>query len=100
MSRIALDDMHGRLPWNNAQMTSIPLNTADGAAVPSPCINVCKMVAATGLCEGCARTLDEVATWSVMNDDAKRSVWAALPGRQAQLGAVAPHAAMTKEQRA
>ncbi|MFO1363726.1 MAG: DUF1289 domain-containing protein [Burkholderiales bacterium] len=32
--------------------------------VPSPCINVCRMNDATGLCEGCFRTLDEIAGWS------------------------------------
>ena len=32
--------------------------------VPSPCISVCRMDAASGLCEGCLRTLDEIAAWS------------------------------------
>ena len=31
--------------------------------VPSPCISVCKMSPATGWCEGCARTLGEIAAW-------------------------------------
>jgi uncharacterized protein len=63
----------------------IPINLADGAAVPSPCINVCRLDVASGWCEGCARTLDEIAAWSVMSDDAKRAVWARLPGRHEQL---------------
>ena len=54
----------------------------DGAAVPSPCVNVCRIDGATGLCEGCARTLDEIARWSVLSADAKRAVWALLPGRR------------------
>ena len=29
--------------------------------VQSPCINICKMDAANGLCTGCWRTLDEIA---------------------------------------
>ena len=33
------------------------------AVAPSPCINVCRMDAASGLCEGCARTLAEIAGW-------------------------------------
>lgn len=53
--------------------------------VPSPCINVCRMHAPTGLCEGCARTIDEIAAWSRMQDDAKRAVWALLPARREQL---------------
>jgi predicted Fe-S protein YdhL (DUF1289 family) len=51
-------------------------------AVPSPCINVCRMDAATGWCEGCQRTLDEIAAWAGMSDDAKRAVWQQLPARR------------------
>ncbi len=49
--------------------------------VPSPCVNVCRMNPQTGLCEGCWRTLDEIAAWSKMPDDAKREVWLRLAGR-------------------
>jgi predicted Fe-S protein YdhL (DUF1289 family) len=52
--------------------------------VPSPCINVCRIDPATGWCEGCARTLDEIATWSARDDQAKRAIWAQLPARQAE----------------
>lgn len=43
--------------------------------VPSPCISVCRVHAQTGLCEGCFRTLDEIAAWGSMDDAAKRAVW-------------------------
>ena len=33
-------------------------------AVASPCNSVCRMDAASGWCEGCLRTLDEIADWS------------------------------------
>lgn len=66
---------------------AIPANSADGAAVPSPCINVCRMNAATGLCEGCARTIDEIAAWSVLDDEGKRAVWRALLERRERLAA-------------
>ena len=49
---------------------------------PSPCINVCRMDAATGWCEGCLRTLDEIAAWGQLPDEAKRAVWAQLPQRR------------------
>jgi uncharacterized protein len=52
--------------------------------VPSPCISVCEMDASSGLCKGCQRTLDEIATWSVLDDSAKRAVWAELPTRRAK----------------
>ncbi len=31
--------------------------------IPSPCIGVCRLDPATGLCAGCMRTLDEIAAW-------------------------------------
>ena len=56
-------------------------------SVPSPCIDVCRMDANSGLCEGCLRTLDEIAAWSVLDDDARRAIVAALPGRKLALAA-------------
>jgi predicted Fe-S protein YdhL (DUF1289 family) len=50
--------------------------------VPSPCINVCRMDAVSGWCEGCLRTLDEIAAWAVLPDDVKREVWAELEQRR------------------
>ncbi len=50
--------------------------------VPSPCISVCRMNEASGLCEGCFRTLDEIAVWSVLDDDDKRAIWLELDGRR------------------
>jgi predicted Fe-S protein YdhL (DUF1289 family) len=49
--------------------------------VLSPCINVCRMDPATGFCEGCYRTLDEIAAWSRMTDAQKREVWRCLVER-------------------
>lgn len=48
---------------------------AGGDDVPSPCVSVCRMDSASGLCEGCLRTLDEIAAWSRMADADKRVVW-------------------------
>lgn len=56
-------------------------NAPTGSSVASPCINVCRMDA-NGLCEGCFRTLDEIACWSIYEDDEKRSVLAQLPERR------------------
>jgi predicted Fe-S protein YdhL (DUF1289 family) len=41
----------------------------------------------SGWCEGCLRTLDEIAGWSVMDDDQKRRVWKLLPQRRETLAA-------------
>ncbi len=52
------------------------------SGVPSPCINVCRMDAATGWCEGCQRTLAEIAGWGGLSDADKRAIWSALPARR------------------
>ena len=51
--------------------------------VPSPCISICRMVAETALCEGCFRTIPEIAGWRRMGDDEKRSVWGLIEQRAA-----------------
>ena len=59
--------------------------TAADDQVPSPCVNVCVVDQANGVCIGCLRTLDEIAAWSVLDADAKRAVLAALGERRARL---------------
>lgn len=56
---------------------------AAGAAVPSPCVSVCHMDPATGWCEGCLRTIDEIAHWGLFDDGEKLAVWAELKQRRA-----------------
>ncbi len=53
------------------------------AALPSPCISVCRMDAASGLCEGCLRTLDEITAWAMLDNRGKRAVWALIEQRAA-----------------
>ena len=50
--------------------------------VPSPCIDVCRMDDAAGICTGCLRTLDEIAVWSLLDDAEKRAVWVELAHRR------------------
>jgi predicted Fe-S protein YdhL (DUF1289 family) len=52
--------------------------------VPSPCISVCRMDAATGLCEGCFRTIDEIVGWGTAPEARKREVWTRLIERAQQ----------------
>lgn len=54
---------------------------AGGENVPSPCVSVCLMDEATGLCAGCFRTLDELRQWSTLDDAGKRVVWAQIESR-------------------
>lgn len=53
--------------------------------VASPCSNVCRMHEATGFCEGCARTIAEIAAWSRADDAARLAILAELPPRRALL---------------
>ena len=53
-----------------------------GSAVPSPCISICAIDQVTGLCAGCLRTLDEIAVWSVLDEEEKRAVWTELDARR------------------
>ena len=49
--------------------------------VPSPCINVCRIDAASGVCVGCLRTIDEIAAWSTFDDAQRRDVWTRIAAR-------------------
>ncbi|CAA2108584.1 DUF1289 domain-containing protein [Variovorax paradoxus] len=51
---------------------------AGADAVPSPCSSVCRMDRLSGFCEGCLRTIPEIAGWSRMEDETRRHVWRAI----------------------
>jgi predicted Fe-S protein YdhL (DUF1289 family) len=59
--------------------------TDEATPVPSPCISVCRMNPASGLCDGCLRTLDEIAAWGSMSEDGKREVWLRIEQRSQHL---------------
>ena len=47
----------------------------------SPCIKVCTIDPASRLCQGCGRTLDEIARWGGLGDAERARIMAALPER-------------------
>jgi predicted Fe-S protein YdhL (DUF1289 family) len=49
--------------------------------IQSPCIKVCVMDPAAGICSGCGRTLDEIARWGGMSDAERARVMGELPQR-------------------
>lgn len=49
--------------------------------IETPCMKVCTMDAASGICIGCGRTLDEIACWASMSEEARKKVIHMLPGR-------------------
>jgi predicted Fe-S protein YdhL (DUF1289 family) len=56
--------------------------TQASPGVTSPCTKVCRIDPATGWCEGCQRTLDEIADWPTLDDEAKRAVWQRIEQRR------------------
>ncbi len=61
-------------------------------SIPSPCTNVCRMSPDTGWCEGCQRTIEEIARWGSTTDEDRRSILAAVAERREWLGEAAPSA--------
>lgn len=55
------------------------------STVPSPCVAICRMDESTGWCVGCQRTIDEIASWSLFDDEEKRQVWRLIEERRAAL---------------
>lgn len=47
----------------------------------SPCIDVCRIDEKTGWCEGCLRTIDEIAAWGALDAAARRAILDRLPER-------------------
>jgi predicted Fe-S protein YdhL (DUF1289 family) len=54
--------------------------------IASPCINICEIDEVSGLCAGCARTIDEIAGWTSGTAEWRDAVMAALPGRRDSVG--------------
>lgn len=52
---------------------------------PSPCIGVCVINPRTQICNGCARTLDEIAAWWDYTPAQKQAVIAQLEDRFARI---------------
>lgn len=50
--------------------------------VSSPCVSVCEIDPATGLCAGCARTIHEIAAWSSLTEQQRLAIMAVLPARR------------------
>lgn len=53
--------------------------------IASPCINICRMDEASGLCEGCYRNIAEIAAWAAADDQEKSAILAAVAQRRQRL---------------
>ena len=49
--------------------------------IESPCIDLCVIDERTGLCEGCHRSLDEIAEWSTYTAAERRRIIEELESR-------------------
>lgn len=67
--------------WRRVAEMAQQVPNEPGPHVASPCQSVCVMHPGTAWCEGCLRTLPEIAEWSRMDKPAKLAVWAQLPAR-------------------
>jgi predicted Fe-S protein YdhL (DUF1289 family) len=59
----------------------------------NPCIAVCRLDPATGVCIGCGRRIDEIASWPDLDDTARARILA-------RCRATTPDAAMPGARRA
>ncbi|MDP3618771.1 MAG: DUF1289 domain-containing protein [Ramlibacter sp.] len=58
--------------------------SSDPGDVPSPCISVCRMDPITQWCEGCFRTLEEIAQWGGSSPEEKVRIWQTIALRVQQ----------------
>lgn len=49
--------------------------------ISSPCVKVCALDQATGFCQGCKRTLHEIAAWGSMSEDVRQRIMGELDSR-------------------
>jgi hypothetical protein len=49
--------------------------------ISSPCIKVCVINPAAGICAGCGRTLDEIARWGSMSEAQRLDIMRGLSAR-------------------
>jgi predicted Fe-S protein YdhL (DUF1289 family) len=63
------------------QARKVREDAATGVEPPSPCLSVCRMNAGSALCDGCMRTIDEIAAWGLMQSPQRLAVWMAIEQR-------------------
>jgi len=66
---------------NTQAARGVPIWARD--EIESPCVQVCVIHPETRLCAGCARSIDEIGSWSRMSAEERQTIMAELPSRQA-----------------
>ncbi len=54
--------------------------------IPSPCVGICRLDPATGLCAGCMRTLAEIAAWPAASGAERLAIVQRLRARRRAAG--------------
>jgi uncharacterized protein len=72
-----LREAHEFIVWPGGTCLVLPMINDP----PSPCTGVCRIDWNSGQCEGCKRTLNEIADWPMLRPAEKRAVLAKLAGR-------------------
>jgi predicted Fe-S protein YdhL (DUF1289 family) len=55
------------------------------ASIVTPCVLVCFIDPESGLCLGCFRTGDEIASWIAMTPEGRAQVMTELPSRRMRI---------------
>jgi predicted Fe-S protein YdhL (DUF1289 family) len=72
-------------PWQSLRQRWLQVSqTPAGQALPSPCVSVCIMKPDANECQGCFRTLEEIAAWGMSTPAQQRIVWQRLGQRITQ----------------
>ena len=50
-------------------------------AIETPCVKICVLDHAAGMCVGCGRTLTEIEQWTRLSDAERRTIIDQLPAR-------------------
>jgi len=53
--------------------------------IATPCVKVCVLDTASGLCLGCYRTLEEISGWALRTDDERAAITADLRDRRRRI---------------
>ncbi|WP_298293262.1 DUF1289 domain-containing protein [uncultured Litoreibacter sp.] len=53
--------------------------------VQSPCVKICVVHPTERICTGCLRSIDEIAAWSRMSNEARAALIDELPSREGLL---------------
>ncbi|MEM6488641.1 MAG: DUF1289 domain-containing protein [Pseudomonadota bacterium] len=72
-----------RDPERAERMAAVRRARIAASGIESPCVQLCMLHPETGLCVGCARTGNEIASWSRLTPAERRTVMESLPSREA-----------------